>query len=96
MRDRELAAQSKHANNDPEDWTTGDKPMTGSQASYLKTLRQQAGKEALVDPQLTTAQAAQLIDQLRAETGRGRDDGGSAQAETNQARGLASGDENVS
>ena len=23
---------------DPEDWTTGDEPMTGAQHSYLKTL----------------------------------------------------------
>jgi hypothetical protein len=24
--------------NDPDDWTTGDEPMTGAQRSYLKTL----------------------------------------------------------
>ncbi len=23
---------------DPDDWVTGDEPMTGAQASYLKTL----------------------------------------------------------
>ena len=30
---------------DPEDWTTGDEPMTGPQESYLRTLAQQAGDE---------------------------------------------------
>ncbi len=27
-----------NAEKDPDDWTTGDEPMTGAQASYLKTL----------------------------------------------------------
>ena len=27
---------------DPDDWTTGDDPMTGAQVSYLKTLSEQA------------------------------------------------------
>jgi len=27
---------------DPAEWTTGDDPMTGAQASYLKTLSEQA------------------------------------------------------
>ncbi len=30
---------------DPDDWTTGDDPMTGAQASYLKTLSEEAGEE---------------------------------------------------
>ena len=29
---------SSNAEKDPDDWTTGDEPMTGAQASYLKTL----------------------------------------------------------
>ncbi len=37
---------------DPEDWTTGDEAMTGAQASYLKTLCEEAGE---ADPALTTA-----------------------------------------
>ena len=27
---------------DPDDWVSGDEPMTGAQASYLKTLSEQA------------------------------------------------------
>ena len=26
----------------PDDWTTGDEPMTGAQGSYLKTLSEEA------------------------------------------------------
>lgn len=56
---------------DPDDWVTGDETMTGAQASYLKTLCEEAGRE--FDPQLTKAEASKLIDELQAETGRGRD-----------------------
>jgi hypothetical protein len=58
---------------DPEDWTTGDEPMTGPQASYLQTLLQQAGRpESDLDPHLTKAKASELIDELQKETGRGQ------------------------
>ena len=30
---------------DPNEWTTGDEPMTGAQDSYLHTLARQAGKD---------------------------------------------------
>jgi Protein of unknown function (DUF3072) len=30
---------------DPTEWTTGDKPMTGAQDSYLHTLARKAGKD---------------------------------------------------
>ncbi|MFN2389728.1 MAG: DUF3072 domain-containing protein [Actinomycetota bacterium] len=54
---------------DPEDWTTGDEPMTGAQASYLQTLAQEAGEE--VDLSLTKAAASKRIEELQNETGRG-------------------------
>jgi Protein of unknown function (DUF3072) len=38
---------------DQDDWTTGDEPMTGAQASYLKTLCEEAGEE--FDPDLSKA-----------------------------------------
>jgi hypothetical protein len=56
---------------DPEDWVTGDESMTGPQASYLKTLSQEAGEE--YDPELSKAEASKRIDALRQETGRGID-----------------------
>ena len=52
-----------------DDWVTGDEPMTGAQASYLKTLSQEAGAE--FDPDLTKAEASERIDALQTDTGRG-------------------------
>jgi hypothetical protein len=54
----------------PDDWTTGDESMTGAQASYLKTLSEEAGEA--FDPGLTKAEASKRIDELQARTGRGR------------------------
>jgi hypothetical protein len=54
---------------DPEDWTTGDEPMTGAQRSYLETLAREAGEE--VPDALTKADASQRIDELQDRTGRG-------------------------
>ena len=54
---------------DPEDWTTGDEPMTGAQRSYLHTLCDEAGEP--MDDSLTKAQAAKRIDALQQQTGRG-------------------------
>lgn len=55
---------------DPDDWTTGDERMTGAQASYLKTLSEEAGEA--FDPSLNKADASRRIDELQARTGRGR------------------------
>ena len=60
-----------NAAKDPEDWVTGHEAMTGAQASYLKTLSEEAGEE--FDPGLTKAEASKKIDQLQHETGRGID-----------------------
>lgn len=53
-----------------EEWTTGDEPMTGAQASYLKTLSEEAGEP--FEAGLTKAEASRRIDALQAKTGRGR------------------------
>lgn len=59
---------------DPEDWTTGDEPMTGPQASYLRTLLQQAGQDpGSLDESMTKADASKMIDELQEKTGRGAD-----------------------
>ena len=55
---------------DPDDWTTGDEAMTGAQASYLKTLSEEAGEP--FDPELSKADASRRIDELQARTGRGK------------------------
>lgn len=53
---------------DPDNWTTGDEPMTGAQDSYLHTLASEAGEE--VEEDLTKAEASKKIDELRHKTGR--------------------------
>jgi hypothetical protein len=55
---------------DPDDWVTGDEPMTGPQASYLSTLAQEAGEE--VPDGLSKAEASKRIDDLQERTGRGQ------------------------
>ena len=50
---------------DPDEWVSGDDPMTGAQASYLKTLCEQAGMSELYDDNLTKAEASKLIDEMR-------------------------------
>lgn len=55
---------------DPDEWTTGEEPMTGAQASYLKTLCEEAGEE--FDAGLTKADASKRIDALQSKTGRGK------------------------
>ncbi len=50
---------------DPEDWVTGHEPMTGAQASYLKTLSEQAHDPEAFNPQLDKAEASKRIDALK-------------------------------
>jgi len=54
---------------DPEDWVSGDDPMTGAQASYLKTLSEQAHQPDPTGRKLTKAEASELIDELREKAG---------------------------
>ncbi|ROZ98335.1 DUF3072 domain-containing protein [Gordonia sp. OPL2] len=54
---------------DPDDWVTGDEPMTGAQRSYLDTLARDAGETLSAD--LTKAEASEEIERLQAKSGRG-------------------------
>jgi hypothetical protein len=63
-------AVPSNAEKNPDDWTTGDESMTGAQASYLKTLCEEAGEP--FDQSLTKAAASKMIDALQVKTGRGR------------------------
>ncbi len=54
---------------DPEQWVTGDEPMTGAQRSYLDTLAREAGEE--IPANITKAEASEHIDRLQQATGRG-------------------------
>jgi hypothetical protein len=58
-----------NAEKDPDDWVSGDDPMTGAQASYLTTLCE----EAKIDPPadgMSKADASKMIDELKAKLGR--------------------------
>jgi Protein of unknown function (DUF3072) len=48
---------------DPDQWKTGDEPMTDAQRSYLETLCRETGEE--FDDTLTKADASKRIDELR-------------------------------
>ena len=52
---------------DPDEWVSGDEPMTGAQASYLKTLAEQALELDAFDPSLTKAEASKRLDALKAK-----------------------------
>ncbi|NYG55890.1 DUF3072 domain-containing protein [Nocardioides perillae] len=60
--------QGSTTEKDPDDWVTGDEPMTGAQRSYLDTLAREAGEEIPAD--LTKAEASEHIDRLQGATGR--------------------------
>ncbi len=50
---------------DPDDWVSGDEPMTGAQMSYLKTLSEQAHDEKGYEDGLSKAEASKRIDALK-------------------------------
>ena len=63
--DKSLSNQVKDIDN----WVTGDESMTGAQASYLKTLCEEANMD--FDSKLSKAQASYMIEDLQKKTGRG-------------------------
>ena len=65
--------QASNTQKDPDEWVTGEEPMTGAQASYLRTLSQEAGEE--FDETLSKAEASKRIDELQQRTGRGQGSG---------------------
>jgi len=50
---------------DPDNWVSGDDPMTGAQASYLSTLAEEAGQK-MPPANLNKAEASKRIDMLKA------------------------------
>ena len=65
------SSAASNTQKDPDEWKTGDESMTQAQASYLRTLADEAGEE--VEENLTKAEASKKIDELQEKTGRGRD-----------------------
>ncbi len=54
---------------DPDNWTTGGEPMTGAQASYLKTLSEEVKDAEGYEDGLTKAEASKRIDTLKKAAG---------------------------
>jgi hypothetical protein len=72
MTDKQTQAMAEQSNmqKDPDQWVTGDEPMTGAQRSYLKTLCEEAKVD--FNDKLTKAEASKRIDELQEQTGRGQ------------------------
>lgn len=59
------AGPNSNVEKDPDDWVSGGDPMTGAQASYLKTLSEEAHQPDAYAPNLTKAEASKRIDALK-------------------------------
>ena len=70
MTDRKTAERADESNTkkDPDEWVSGEEPMTGAQRSYLHTLAEEAGEE--VPDNLSKAEASKRNDALREKTGK--------------------------
>jgi hypothetical protein len=73
MTDKQRVDERPGLEKDPEEWVTGDEPMTGAQASYLETLARQVD-EPVESDDLTKAEASEKIDALRRKAGLDRGD----------------------
>lgn len=71
MRKRTDEPKDSNRIKNPDDWKTGDEPMTGAQRSYMETLASEAHEE--VETDLTKAEASKKIEELQEKTGRGTD-----------------------
>ena len=52
---------------EPDDWVSGNDPMTGAQASYLKKLSEECDEPESFQADLTKAEASKRIDALTAK-----------------------------
>ncbi|WEX10024.1 DUF3072 domain-containing protein [Chelativorans sp. AA-79] len=77
MQDKDNPKQHPGSNmeKDPRDWLSGDEPMTGAQASYLKTLSEQADEPDAYADGLSKAEASERIDALKRKLGLEDEDG---------------------
>lgn len=53
----------------PDDWVSGDEPMTGAQKSYLKTLSEEAHEPDVFADDISKAEASKRIDALKQKIG---------------------------
>jgi hypothetical protein len=60
-------APTSNTEKEPDDWVSGDDPMTGAQASYLKTLSEELHEPDSFETELTKAEASKRIDALKSK-----------------------------
>ncbi|HEY1885414.1 MAG TPA: DUF3072 domain-containing protein [Roseiarcus sp.] len=63
-------APNSNTEKEPDDWVSGDDPMTGAQASYLKTLSEECGEGNAFASELTKAEASKWIDAFKSKRSR--------------------------
>jgi hypothetical protein len=63
-------APTSNTEKEPDDWVSGGDPMTGAQASYLKTLSEECDAPDSFETNLTKAEASKRIDSLKARKSR--------------------------
>jgi hypothetical protein len=63
-------APNSNTEKEPDDWVSGDDPMTGAQASYLKTLSEECGEPDAFASGLSKAEASKRIDALKSKRNR--------------------------
>ena len=61
------SAPNSNTAKDPDDWVSGDEPMTGAQASYLEMLSEECDEPSAFTPDLSKAEASKRIDALKAK-----------------------------
>jgi hypothetical protein len=60
-------APNSNTEKEPHDWVSGGDPMTGAQASYLKTLPEECDAPESFETNLTKAEASKRIDALKSK-----------------------------
>ena len=60
-------APNSNTEKEPDDWVSGDDPMTRAQASYLKTLSEECDASKSFETNLTKAEASKRIDSLKSK-----------------------------
>ena len=75
--------QDQGLQRDPDEWKTGDEPMTDAQASYLRTLSDDVGED--FDPNMSKADASRRIDELQQRSPRLEDQGSSGEPSSAEA-----------
>jgi len=70
MASDELTPEVENPKKDSEDWNTDEEVMTGPQCPYLQTVCREAGGR--IRSNLTNAEASRKVEDLQANTGRGK------------------------